>query len=319
MKSDREMISSVMSEVDKYERRNKMFKKRTVMGIVAVICILVCLGTAVGAATGYFTFGGIKTPVDIRENILNAGSAEGIEEFDRKYEKSTDPFSVVARETGAGAYIMLDYSDSIEYADVIDEDEGYRFELKSITKAKQKKNVMTGGRLSDGSATYEWQISDGYYALVDITRCDGEKLTQKDEDKLGFYWNFLLAGYDPWTTNLHFRGNTVHSYSDDYAVHFALEITEMLPFAGTDLALAPFGYEWQGPGGPRDLNTDVLYADETGKMELVNEDDYFGALLRFSVPEEFASKDAHYAEKYFEATSEQLEKWFEGYLSPTWE
>lgn len=319
MKSDREMIASVMHEVDEYERRNKMFKKRTVMSLVAVICILVCLGTAVGAATGYFTFGGIKTPVDIRENILNAGSAEGVEEFDKEYEKSTDPFSVVARETGAGAHIMLDYDDSIVYTDVVDEDEGYRFELKSITKAKQKKNVMTGGRLSDGSATYEWQISDGYYALVDITRCDGEKLTQEDEDKLGFYWNYLLAGYDPWTTNLHFRGHTVHAYSDDYAVHYALDITEMLPFAGTDFALAPFGYEWQGPGGPRDLNTAVLYADETGKMELVNEDDYFGALLKFSVPEKFASKDEHYAEKYFEATPKQLKKWFEGYLSPTWE
>lgn len=317
MKSDREMIASVMIEVDKYERRNKMFKKRTVMSIAAVICILVCLGTAVGAATGYFTFGGIKTPVDIKENILNAGSTEDVEEFDRKYEKSTDPFSVVARETGAGAHIMLDYSDSIEYTGVVDEDEGYRFELKSITKATQKKNVMTGGKLSDGSAIYEWQISDGYYALIDITRCDGERLTQKDEDKLGFYWNFLLAGYDPWTTNLHFRGCTVYSYSDNYAVHYALEITEMLPFAGTDLVLAPFGYEWQGPGGSSDLNTDVLYADETGKIELVNRDEYFGALLRFSVPERFATEDEHYAEKYFEATPKQLEKWFEGYLSPT--
>ncbi len=319
MKSDREMIASVMNEVDAYERRNKMFKKRTVMSIVAIICTLAVLGTVAGAITGYFTFGGIKTQEDLRDNILNAGSAEGVEEFDAEYEKSTDPFSVVARETGAGAHIIFDYDDSIVYTDVVDEDEGYRFELKSITKAKQKENVMVGGRLSDGSAIYEWQISDGYYALVDISRSDGEKLTEEEEGKLQFYWNYLLAGFDPWITNLYFRGDTIHSYSDEYTVHQAIEITEMMPFAKTDLALAPFGIEWQGSGGPRDISIDVLYADETGKMELVNEDDYFGALLRFSVPESFASEDEHYAEKYFEATTKQLKNWFEGYRNPTWE
>ncbi len=315
MKSNREMIASVMSEVDEYERRNKMFKKRTVLSIVAVMCFLVCLGTAVGAVTGYFTWGGIKTPVDIREKILNAGSAEGVEEFDKEYEKSTDPFSVVARETGAGSHIILDYSESIEYSDVVDEDNGYRFELKSITKAKQKDNVMTGGRLSDGSATYEWQISDGYYAIIEVSRCDGKALTAKEKDEIGFYWNYLLAGYDPWTTNLHFRGHTVHSYNDDYKVYYAIEITDMMPFAGTDFALAPFGYDWKGPGGAGSISIDVLYADEEGKLELLNEDEYFGALLRFSVPEKFASEDESYAEKYFEATPEQLKIWMEGYHS----
>ena len=286
---------------------------------MTVICILVCLGTAVGAATGYFTFGGIKTQEDLKDKIVNAGSAEGVEEFNIEYEKSTDPFAVVGRESGAGAHIILDYDDSIVYTDVVDEDEGYRFELKSITKARQKENVMVSGRLSDGSATWEWQISDGYYALVDISRSDGKKLTEEEEGRLQFYWNYLLAGFDPWTTNLYFRGNTIHSYSDGYAVHYALDITDMMPFAKTDLALAPFGIEWQGAGGPRDLNMDVLYADGTGKMELVNEDDYFGALLRFSVPESFASDDEHYAEKYFEMTPEQRVNWMNGYQNPTWE
>ncbi len=319
MKSDREMITSVMDEVDKYERRNKMLKKRTVMSLAAVVCILICLGTAVGAATEYFTFGGIKTPVDIRENILNAGSAEGVEEFDKEYEKSEDPFSVVARENGNGAHIILDYSESIEYTDVADEDEGYRFELKSVTKAKQKRNVMTGGSLSDGTATYEWQISDGYYALIDISRCDGEKLTQEDEGKLQFYWCYLLEGFDPWITNLYFRGDTIHVYSDDYTVHYAIEITEMMPFAKTDFALVAFGIEFDGDRGPVDPSIDTVYADPDGKIELVNEDDYFGALLRFSVPEKFASEDEHYAEKYFESTPKQLKNWFEGYVNPKWE
>lgn len=319
MKSDREMIASVMSEVDAYERRSKMLKKRTVMSIAAVICILVCLGTAVGAATGFFTFGGIKTPVDIRESIINAGSAEGVEEFDKEYEKSEDPFSFVARETGAGAHIILDYDDSIEYNDVVDEDEVYSFELKSVTKARQKQNVMTGGSISDGTATYEWQISEGYYALVDISRCDGEKLTEEDEGKLQFYWSYLLEGFDPWITNLYFRGDTVHVYSDDYTVHYAIEITEMMPFAESDFAFVAFGMEFDGDRGPIDPSIDTVYADPEGKIELVNEDEYFGALLRFSVPDKFATEDEHYAEKYFESAPAQLENWFEGYANPTWE
>lgn len=294
-----------------------MLKKKTAMSIAAVICVLVCLGTAVGAATGYFTFGGIKTQNDLKENILNAGSAEGVEEFDKEYEKSKDPFSVVARETGAGAHIILDYEDSIEYIDVVDEDEGYRFELKSVTRATQKKNVMVDGSIADGTATYEWQISDGYYALVDISRCDGEKLTEEDEGKLQFYWCYLLEGFDPWITNLYFRGDTVHVYSDDYTVHYAIEITEMMPFAESDFAFVAFGIEFDGDRGPIDPSIDTVYADPEGKIELVNKDEYFGALLRFSVPDKFASEDEHYAEKYFEATPSQLEKWFDGYQNPT--
>ncbi|MBQ9914474.1 MAG: hypothetical protein IJO73_09635 [Clostridia bacterium] len=319
MKSDREMIASVMHEVDEYERRSKMLKKKTAMSIAAIVCILVCLGTAVGAVTEYFNFGGIKTPVDIRENILNAGSAEGVEEFNKEYEKTEDPFSVAARESGAGAHIILDYEDSIEYTDVIDEDEGYRFELKSVTRATQKKNVMVDGSIADGTAAYEWQISDGYYALVDISRCDGEKLGENDKARIGYYWSYLLAGYDPWTTNLHFRGYTVHCYSDDYAEHYAIEITDMMPFAGTDFALVAFGMDFDGDRGPVDPSIDTVYADSEGKIELVNEDEYFGALLRFSVPDKFASEDEHYAEKYFEATPSQLEKRFEGYVNPKWE
>ena len=304
-----------MHEVDEYERRNKMLKKKTVMSLVAVIMILVCLGTAVGAATGYFTFGGIKMQEDLKENILNAGSAEGVAEFDKEYEKSTDPFTAVGREAGT-AHILLDYDDGIGYTDVTCEDEGYRFELKSITKAKIKDNVMVGGSLSDGSAVYEWQISDSYFALIDITRCDGEKMGENDKARTGFYWSYLLAGYDPWITNLYFRGDVVLSYSDDYAEHYAVEITDMMPFAGTDFALLAFGESEDQPIDPEYEN---LYADEEGNMYLQNEDKYFGALLRFSVPEKFASEDEHYAEKYFEMSSKQLHSWFDGYKNPVWE
>lgn len=109
----------------------------------------------------------------------------------------------------------------------------------------------------------------------------------------------------------------MHVYSDDYTVHYAIEITEMMPFAESDFAFVAFGIEFDGESGPIDPSIDTVYADPEGKIELVNKDEYFGALLRFSVPDKFASEDEHYAEKYFEATPSQLEKWFDGYQNPT--
>lgn len=244
------------------------------------------------------------------ENIINADVGEGVEEFDAEYEKSTDPFAVVARETGAGKHIILNYSESIEYTDVIAEDEGYRFALKSITPAKQKHQVMTGGRLSDGSATFEWTVSEGYYAIIEIARCDGKALTREEKDTVDVVWNFLVAGYSPDLTNCYFRGNTIHNYNDDYKIYYAIEITEMMPFAKNDLALMAmdiFDYD------NRDVNKDTLYADEKGSLKPVNEDEYFGVLLRFSVPEEYASDDEHYAEKYFELKPHELKNWMNSY------
>lgn len=255
----------------------------------------------------------------LTENIQNAAVGEGVEEFDAEYENSTDPFAIASIESGTGKYILLDYNQSIKYNDIISEDEGYRFELKSITKARKKHRVMTGGRLSDGTATYEWAVSNAYFAICEISRCDGKMLNSEEKDThINVEWSFLLAGYSPRLTDLHFRGNSsIHSYCDDYKVFYAVEITDMMPFAGTDLALTAI--EFEPDGAIREIDKDTVYADEQGNLELVNEDDYLGVLLRFSVPEEYASEDEHYAEKYFELTPQELDNWMNGYINPRFE
>lgn len=299
-----------MREVDEYERRNKMFKKKTVMSIAAVICILVCLGTAVGAATGYFTFGGIKTPLNLKESILNAGSSESVEEFERRLAVSEEPFAVASRESDSGNKIILDYSESIGYTDVADEDDGYRFELKSVTKASKKHRIMTEGSIADGTAVYEWTVSDSYFAVIEASRCDGEMLTEKDS--IDVMWRFLIDGYTPSLTDLHFKGYAIYSYRDDYKLYYAVEITEMMPFAENALALAGFGYVSQGD--TVDLNRDTVYADDEGRLTLVNEDDYFGIMLRFELPDKYASDNEKYAEEYFKVSSRQLNgSWIKNY------
>lgn len=302
------------NEVKVIRKKRFSFKRMAVAAIVAILCLTVI---AAGAAGITKTFSS-EWRESLKENILNAEIGAGVEEFDAEYEKSTDPFAIAGRESGAGKHVLLDYAQSIEYNDVIDEDEGYRFELTSITKARQKHSVMTGGRLSDGTATYEWTVDEGYYAIIEISKCNGKMLNRFEKDsRINVDWSFLLEGYSPDLTNIHFRGNTIHSYCDDYKVYYAIEITEMMPFAGTDFALTAIGFE--SDGGFREINKDIVYADKEGRLELVNEDEYFSILLRFSVPEEFASEDEHYAEKCFKLTPQELDNWMNGYLNPRFE
>ncbi len=312
-------IQKIFDEKSEIKENISNTKRRKIKWSLLVAAALMCV-LVIGVSAGEFiqTFSH-EWRYRLTENIQNAAVGEGVEEFDAEYENSTDPFAIAGRESGTGKHILLDYNQSIKYNDVIAEDEGYRFELKSITKARQKHRVMTGGRLSDGTATYEWTVSDGYYAIVEISKCDGIKLTQEEKDsRINVEWSFLLAGYSPSLTDLHFRGNSsIYSYCDDYKVYYAIEITDMMPFAGTDLALTAI--EFEPDGAFREINKDTLYADADGTLKLVNEDEYFGILLRFSVPEEFASEDEHYAEKCFKLTPKEIDNWMNGYLNPKFE
>lgn len=303
-----EKLFSKEKEIKVIKKKTFRFKRIAVAAIVAIMCLTVITASAAGIIKTFSN----KWRDSLKENIQNAEIGAGVEEFNAEAEKSTDPFVEASLKCEDNADFILDYSESIEYNDIIAEDEDYRFELKSITKAKKKHRIMTGGRLSDGTATYAWTVSDAYFAIIEISRCDGKMLNREEKDtRINVEWSYLLAGYSPSLTNLHFRGYMVQSYCDDYKAYYAVEITEMMPFAGTDLALTAIEFEWDGKG--REINKDTVYADEDGKLELVNEDEYLGVLLRFSVPEEYASDNKNYAEEYFHRSSRQLKNWMKSY------
>lgn len=284
MKSDREMIASVMHEVDEYERRSKMLKKKTAMSIAAVICVLVCLGTAVGAVTGYFTFGGIKTPTDIRENILNAGSAEGVEEFDKRMAQSEDSFAKASLgDDREGSGFILDYSTE-EEKNVTVTSGDYKFELKSVVRADKKKREMTGGSIAEGTAEFTWAVNEAWYALVELSRTDGGKLTEEEINKY-YRWYVLIAGYEPVATYMCTSGYGVVEYNDEYKRYIAVEITPIMPFAETDFAIVAFeeGVE---------LSRDTFYADKEGSLEIKDNVPAGNALMRFSVDKEHADEEA---------------------------
>lgn len=268
----------------------------------ALICVLV-IGVSAGEFIQTFSH---EWRGRLTENIQNAAVGEGVEEFDAEYENSTDPFAIASRESGAGKHILLDYDQSIKYNDVIAEDEGYRFELKSVTKAKKKHRVIASGSISDATAEYEWKVSDSYFAIIEIKRSAGGMLTDEDKDAVSrMKWSCLIMGYSPSMTSIAFRGNTVIRYDDEYGIYYAVEITEMMPFAGNTFGLTLFEAD-------REPDTYTVRADEKGNMELKNEDEFFGVLLKFSVDVSFA--DESYASCYFaDKGLSQPVRWFERY------
>ena len=277
-------IQKIFDEKSEIKENISNTKRRKIKWSLLVAAALMCV-LVIGVSAGEFiqTFSH-EWRYRLTENIQNAAVGEGVEEFDAEYENSTDPFAIAGRKSGTGKHIFLDYNQSIKYNDVIAEDEGYRFELKSVTKARQKHRIMTGGRISDGTATYEWTVSDAYYAIIEVSRADGKKLEKEDED-LVLAWNFLLEGYKPSSTNMCFRGNAIKEYSDEYAKFFAVEITDMMPFAGLDFALVPIEAETTE-------FEEAVYMDKDGTMDLLNSEEYIGTIIRFSVDEKYADKNA---------------------------
>lgn len=241
----------------------------------------------------------------IKEGVFNTTDTTDSIAFDEEIKNSKDNFSVVSLKAQRGPHIILDYDDSTEYTDVAAEDEGYRFELKSVTKARKKHRIITAGNISDSTVVYEWTISESYFAIIEISKCDGNVLSDKEKDVItDMKWSYLIMGYSPSLTGLTFR-NTVFCYDDEYRLYYAVEITDMMPFAKR-------GFGFTFIESEAEAGKETLWADEEGNLELKDEDEYLGVLLKFSVDKKYA--DEEYVNSYFrERGLSQPEKWFENY------
>lgn len=282
-------------EMKEMTKRRFSFKKTAIVVAAIIFCLSM---TAFAAEIIQMKKGAELIPL-LQEAVSNATMGIGVEEFDEAIAKSDDPWAIES-----GGKLLLDYTESMDY-NISVEDKGYVFTLKSVTKALKKQNQVVSGNILDGSAVFECQVDDAYYALVEVSRVDGKKL-DPESDKAWVEWNFMIEGFEPWSTNMCLKGfNGSMSYEDDYKVYFAIDITNMMCFADRDFALVALehGYGYT-------LDQETVYADKEGEMILKN-DDFIGALLRFKVDDKYADEKA--AEEFVAENAINNPIWFKGY------
>ena len=278
------------------EMNKKRFSLKKTANVVAAI--ILCLTMTVSAGKIIEMKRAPELIPLLQEAVSKATVAEGVEEFDKAYNESNDFW----KKANGDVKILPDYSESMNF-DISVEDKGYVFTLKSVTKVLAKDLKIVSGNIMDGSAVYEWQVNDAYYAFVEVNRADGKKLDHENGE--WFEWGFMIEGFEPCSTNMCLRGYPIKEYWDDYKMYMAIDITNMMYFAGRDFALVAL----EGGYG-HSLDRDTVYADKEGAMELKN-DDFIGALLRFRVHDKYADEKA--AEEFIGDTVFNNQAWFHGY------
>lgn len=287
-------------KAEKKKEMKEMNKKRYSFKKVAIVvaAIILCLSMTVFAAE-IIQMKRAPELIPLLQNAMdNAAVADGVAEFDEDYSKSDDPWKKADGDTK----IILDYTESMDY-DISVEDKGYIFTLKSVTKARAKDLKVVSGNIVNGTAEYEWRVNDAFYAIVEISRADGKKLDHENGE--WFEWGYMIETFEPQSTNMCLRGCAVKEYWDDYKQYIAIDITNMMYFAGRDFALVAL----EGGYG-HTLDQETVYADKEGEMILKN-DDFIGALLRFRVDDKYADEKA--AEEFIGDTVFNNDAWFHGY------
>ena len=281
-------------EMKVMNKKHFSFKKSAVVVAAIILCLTI---TASAGKIIQMKKAPELIPM-LQEAVSNATVGMGVEEFDKAYDESDDFW----KKANGDTQILPDYSESMDF-DITVEDKGYVFTLKNVTKVLAKDLKMVSGNIMDGSAVFEWQVNDAYYAFVEVTRADGKKLDHEKGE--WFEWGFMIEGFEPQSTNMCLRGYPIKEYWDDYTQHIAIDITNMMHFAGRDFAIVALegGYGYN-------IDRETVYADKEGEMLLKN-DDFIGALLRFRVDDKYADEKA--AEEFIGETVFNNQAWFHGY------
>ena len=280
-------------EMKEMTKKRFSFKKTAIVVAAIILCLTI---TASAGQLIQMKKGSELIPM-LQEAVSNATVGMGVEEFDEAIAKSDDPWAIES-----GGKLLLDYTESMDY-NISVEDKGYVFTLKNVTKVLAKDMKMVSGNIMDGSAVYEWQVNDAYYAFVEVPRADGKKLDHEKGE--WFEWGFMIEGFEPCSTNMCLRGYPIKEYWDDYTQYIAIDITNMMHFAGRDFAIVAL----EGGDG-LSLDQETGYADKEGEMLLKN-DDFIGGLLRFRVDDKYADEKA--AEEFIGDTIFNNQAWFKGY------
>ncbi len=275
MKSNKEMISIVTQEVENYRRRQKSRRKK-IATVCTVLTVFVCLAVAVGAAAKY----AVLSP-EWREQLFdsaqNATKAIGVDEFKEKLAASDDKFS-----KDEVYPVLMDYENAIKIG-VTQQGGDYVFTLDSIVPAQWLRNKIISGSLANvEELKFEWQVTDAYFAIFEISRADGQSMNEETDP--WFHWHRYVAGYNPWGMNMCLEGAGEFSAYEDGKKWTAVVITDMMMFADHDFVFAPVDLDVQFDP------TNDLYADAEGTIELKDTAPETVVLLRCKIDDKFADK-----------------------------
>lgn len=286
MKTNKEMIDSITEEIKRHNK-NTAVRKKAIITLTAIFTLLISLIVGVGAS-GFF---GIATPAykeSLKNRADNASTTYETEELRQLIEKSDDIFSVASRnDKGSNRQILLDYKTSTPVNETVTDGE-YTYTFKSITEGKKLNNVVTSGSLFYGTAEFEWQVSDSLYALFEINRVDGNKIT--DDNYTYFRNHNYIIGIEPLLAYMTFTKDTIYA-RNDYTYHMAIELDEMCAFAGDEFVICFFD-DTRNAAFVEDADPRKdIYATEDGIFEIKDHFTRSHALFRFRIDEKYFDKN----------------------------
>lgn len=276
MKSNEEMIFEVTKQIENSRKRQKTRKK--LITVCAVLTVFVCLAVAAGAA-GKFAVFSPEWREQLFDSAQNADEAIGVDEFKEQLAASDDIFS-----KDNEYQVLMNHEKAVEIG-VSQQGGDYIFTLDSIVPAKWLRNKVVSGSLADvENLRFEWQVTDAYFAIFEISRADGHPMNEETDP--WFHWHRYVAGYNPWGMNMCLEGAGEYSVYEDGKRLTAVVITDMMMFADHDFVFAPVDLD------ARYDTMNDLYADAEGTIELKDTAPETVVLLRCRIDDRFADKAA---------------------------
>ncbi len=301
MKTNNEMISEIITEINIKNTKGRKNKKNLAT-IIIVFSLILCIGIGAYAAKNHYPIGTKDWFEQLKQNTTYTTGKEVAEQFREKMRNTDDIFSENGVKYGYDEVIM-NYETSVP-VNQIKECGDLVFNFKSITEGDVLRRVVVSGSPVKGTAEYEWQVQKHHFALFEVTRTDGQKFTE--ENYIAFRFLRFVDGYDPFTTNMCLEGINpeIHVIKDD-TVYVAAGITNMLIFAKNDLYLT--AVEFNG-----EFNMfEHIYASKKGDIILKDNAPENTVMFRFNIDKSFADKKA--VKQFVKEYGIDLDRHFENY------
>ena len=276
MKTNNEMISEILTEIDNARTKKRINGKLPAI-LVVTLSLILCIGIGAFAAKICYPIFSDEWIEEIENKAVIADGKETADEFRERMKNTADIYSENGVKMGLDEVIM-NYEKSIPIGQV-QECGNLIFTFKSITEGEMLRLV---GSLAN-TTEFNWQIQKRHYALFEITRADGQKLTENDYAPIRFL--HFVGGFDPYTTNMCLEAGC-HQIQiiTDNVYYYAVDITDMLIFAEYDLYLTAFDTD----GGFNMF--EHIYASKGGDIILKDNAPEKTVMFRFNIDRNFADK-----------------------------